>query len=189
MIYALGSVSGTHFNPAVTLAIFLSGRGKVSGPAEMGAYMAAQLLGGACAGGVYEACYKGEAFPLAPGTGYGYAAVGAAEVIFTFVLCFVVLSVATIKAPSKDMFGLAIGSCVTVGGNAIGAVSGGSLNPAVSFGIDLGSAWINGAWNCLLYTGYEFVGAAIAAGVFRACNPDEYNKGDLKKMDYGSADA
>jgi glycerol uptake facilitator-like aquaporin len=49
-------------------------------------------------------------------------------------LCFVVLSVATTMSPSKDMFGLAIGACVTVGGFAIGGVSGGSLNPAVSVG-------------------------------------------------------
>merc|ERR550514_1009742 len=176
MIYALGSVSGTHFNPAVTLAIFLSGRGKVSGPAEMGAYMAAQLLGGACAGGVYEACYKGEAFPLAPGTGYGWAAVGAAEVVFTFVLCFVVLSVATTKAGLSEYFGLAIGSCVTAGGCAIGAVSGGSLNPAVSVGIATGAAkdHADKFWHCAVYSLLELVGAGLAAGVFMVCHAAEY---------------
>merc|ERR1719274_581270 len=109
-----------------------------------------------------------------------------AEIVFTFVLCFVVLSVATSKDASSQMFGLAIGSCVTVGGNAIGGVSGGSLNPAVSFGIDLGSAWVNGAWNCLLYTVYEFVGAAVAAGLFRACRPEEFAKGFMKKMEHGT---
>merc|ERR1719421_614773 len=134
----------------------------------------------------YVAIYKGETFPLQPGANYTHGEAAMAEIVFTFVLCFVVLSVATVKEPSKDMFGLIIGSCVTVGGNAIGGISGGSLNPAVSFGIDIGSAWINGAWNCLLYTAYEFIGAALAAGVFRAVRPDEFEKGLLKKLDYGT---
>merc|ERR1719456_1391379 len=186
MIYALGAVSGAHFNPAVTLAIFLSGRGKMSGAAEMGAYMATQIVAGIIAAFTYVAIFKGETFPLQAQGDHNHGAVAMAEIVFTFVLCFVVLSVATTKDASKDMFGLAIASCVTVGGNAIGSISGGSLNPAVSFGIDLGSAWINGAWNCLLYSAYEFVGAAVAAGVFRAVQPHEFAKGAIlgKKDDY-----
>merc|ERR1719506_1982616 len=110
--------------------------------------------------------------PLGPVGSFGWGQVAVAEVVFTFVLCFVVLSVATTKTPSKDMFGLAIGSCVTVGGVAIGAISGGSLNPAVSFGIDTGNAVKGGAWmNCLVYTGFEFVGAILAAGVFMVTQP------------------
>ena len=46
MIYALGSCSGAHFNPAVTLAIFLSGRGLMSGAGEMAAYMVTQIVAG-----------------------------------------------------------------------------------------------------------------------------------------------
>merc|ERR1719359_2310632 len=97
-------------------------------------YIGMQILGGICAGVVY-AYTMSKAFALGPVAPFGWPAAAFAEIVFTFVLCFVVLSVATIREPSKDMFGLAIGSCVTVGGYAIGAVSGGSLNPAVSFGI------------------------------------------------------
>merc|ERR1719274_309486 len=180
MIYALGAVSGAHFNPAVTLAIFLYGRNKIPGGAtEMGAYMATQILAGIMAAFTYVAIYKGDTFPLQPGKGYGHGEAAMAEIVFTFVLCFVVLSVATSKDASSQMFGLAIGSCVTVGGNAIGSISGGSLNPAVSFGIDVGSAWINGAWNCLLYSAYEFIGAALAAGVFYATRPGEFAKSSI----------
>merc|ERR1719478_60349 len=107
----------------------------ISGAGEMAAYMVTQILAGILAAFTYVAIYKGTSFPLQPGEGYGHGHAAMAEIVFTFVLCFVVLSVATTKEPSKDMFGLAIGSCVTVGGYAIGAVSGGSLNPAVSFGI------------------------------------------------------
>jgi len=178
MIYALGSVSGAHFNPAVTLAIFLSGRGKISGGAtEMFAYMGTQILAGIMAACMYTAIYDGKTFPLAPGNGFSHVEVAFAEIAFTFVLCFVVLNVATSKDASANMFGLAIGSCVTVGGNAIGAVSGGSLNPAVSFGIDFASIKINGVSNCLAWSLFEFMGAALAAAVFAGTRPGEFAKG------------
>merc|ERR550537_1821209 len=102
-------------------------------------YMAVQIIGGICAATVYTFT-MGRAMPLGPVGSFGWGQVAVAEIVFTFVLCFVVLSVATTKEPSKDMFGLAIASCVTAGGYAIGAVSGGSLNPAVSFGISSANA-------------------------------------------------
>merc|ERR1712216_854265 len=82
--------------------------------------------------------------------------------------CFVVLCVATTRAGLSEYFGLAIGSCVTVGGCAIGAVSGGSLNPAVSVGIATSHTITPGGEklfvNCAFYAAAEIVGAAIAAG-------------------------
>merc|ERR1719247_1016113 len=177
MIYALGNCSGAHFNPAVTLAILASGRNLITATEAL-AYMGVQILGGVCAGYMYAAMHHGATFPLAPGAGFNFGHAACAEIIFTFVLCFVVLCVATVKEPSKDMFGLAIASCVTAGGYAIGAVSGGSLNPAVSFGISSAQI-INGGhfYNCLIYTLFECVGAGLAAGVFHVTHPSEYAKG------------
>merc|ERR1719329_234338 len=134
MIFALGSVSGAHFNPAVTTAILMSGRNLIK-PADAGAYMGMQIAGGICASLTYSAMEGGKTFPLGPGKGYNGYQAGIAEMLFTFLLCYVVLSVATARSPLSEYFGLAIGSCVTAGGYAIGAVSGGSLNPAVSVGI------------------------------------------------------
>jgi len=175
MIYALGDVSGAHFNPAVTLAIRASGMCPELDNKMTGLYMAAQSVGGIVAAFTYTLIYSGKTFPLGPASGYGWSQVAVAEVIFTFLLCFTVLSVAVYpKTKSANFFGLAIGSCVTVGGYAIGSISGGSLNPAVSIGI-ASSQILNGGmfYKALIYSTFEFIGAGAAAGVLMALNRKE----------------
>jgi len=166
MIYALGDVSGAHFNPAVTLAILASKMTDLA-PKKAAFYMLAQLAGGIAAAFVYALIYHGNTFPLGPQPGYKWGQVAVAEIIFTFVLCYVVLCTAVSdKTASKSMFGLAIGSCVTVGGFAIGSISGGSLNPAVSIGIASSHMLKGGMFHeALIYSGFEFIGAIAAAGV------------------------
>jgi len=175
MIFALGTVSGAHFNPAVTTAIICSGRGKCA-PAEGAQYMAVQIAGGICAAFTYAFLMNGETFALKP-PAYKWSQVIVAEFVFTFVLAFVVLSVATVKNPLSEYFGFAIGMCVTVGGCAIGKVSGGSLNPAVSIGIS--SSHIiggGGFWPCLIYSLVECAAGATAAGVFKVTQPSEFDE-------------
>jgi len=186
MIYALGNVSGAHFNPAVTLAIVLSGRGKMAGGIQAaGAYMGVQIVAGITAATIaaFVVGHTGGRFgPVLEST---MVQAAGAEIVFTFVLCFVVLAVATTKEPSKDMFGLVIGSCVTVGGLASGNISGGSLNPAVSIGLDLANV-IKGDLppegpvsnvHCVPYCLFEFVGACLAAGIFMfGTHVTEYGK-------------
>merc|ERR1719188_264010 len=140
MIFALGDVSGAHFNPAVTAAIAAASG---MSPGDIAMYMVSQVAGGMTAALTYtKVIYYGESFALGAGKGFTLFEVGVAEIAFTFVLCFVVLSVACSPSAQEgnysELFGLAIGSCVTVGGFAIGGISGGSLNPAVSFGIAAG---------------------------------------------------
>jgi len=176
MIYALGTVSGAHFNPAVTVAILCSGRDKIKA-ADAGMYIGVQLLGGVLAAFTYSAMMNGETFALKP-AGYKWSQALIAEFIFTFVLAFVVLSVATTKkAHCSEYFGFAIGMCVTVGGCAIGKVSGGSLNPAVSLGISASHLLGGGTgWPFLIYSVVECLGGALAAGVFKLTQPSEYDE-------------
>jgi len=135
MIYALGDVSGANFNPAVTLAILASKMTDMT-PKKAGLYMAVQIAGSVVAAIVCKWAQHGQTYSFGPqGTGsYGWGGIAAAEIVFTFVLCFVVLGCCTVESPLSQFFGFAIGSCVTVGGFAIGAVSGGALNPAVALG-------------------------------------------------------
>lgn len=184
MIYALGNVSGAHFNPAVTVAIAASGRCKELTPALAGKYIAAQVAGGFLAALTYSAIRGGDSFPLGPGVGFGWIEVATAELMFTFVLCYTVLCVAVSETTkSTTMFGLAIGSCVTVGGNAIGAISGGSLNPAVSIGVSADHLLMAGGAStvvsALLYTIFELAGAGMAAGAFAVTHGvDKAKKGE-----------
>lgn len=175
MVFALGSCSGAHFNPAVTLALICSGRDKIT-PSDAGLYIVTQFFGGVAAAFTYMALEEGKTFPLQPGASYGRLEALLVEILYTFLLTFVVLNVASIKTPLDEYFGLAIASCVTAGGYAIGAVSGGSLNPAVSLGIGLTSMSF---LNCVLYIMVEFLGGALAAVVFHEVHQEEYSKKDL----------
>lgn len=179
MIMAIGDISGGHFNPAVTLALFLSGR-NITTLDEAVKYVVAQVIGGLAAAFTYALIHEGKTFGLGPVGSHGWHEVAVAETLFTFVLTFVVLcvaSTATKPKPAPEFIGFIIGSCVTVGGFAIGKVSGGSMNPAVSFGIAAANVMNGGFFvRALLYSAFELFGAAIAAALFVATHPDEYAK-------------
>lgn len=195
MIYALGDVSGGHFNPAVTLALQLTGKDKERFNGVL--YVIVQLIAGITGGCLSEwihcsgrGSYKNHAFKVsgtAPNPGFNWGQVGVAEVFFTFLLTFVVLSVACYPKQNgsitrhTNQFAFAIGACVMVGGTAIGAVSGGHMNPAVSMGISSGASWVcsdHGAaplWtNCLLYGLLQLGGGAAAALIYVLTHPDDY---------------
>jgi len=161
-IFALASVSGANFNPAVSLALFMNGGMKAS---TMAMFWVSQLLGGIAAGLTATACF-GEFSNFGPGAGYSWVEAGAVEVLYTFMLCFVVLrvAVAEVNSDHSEYFPIAIGFVVVAGGYAGGFISGGAFNPAVAFGLDVASAHL-GFKYCLIYTLFEFVGAALAVAV------------------------
>eukprot|EP00927_Polykrikos_kofoidii_P014714 TRINITY_DN1649_c0_g1_i2.p1 TRINITY_DN1649_c0_g1~~TRINITY_DN1649_c0_g1_i2.p1 ORF type:complete len:482 (+),score=86.78 TRINITY_DN1649_c0_g1_i2:83-1447(+) len=178
MIYAIGDVSGGHFNPAVTVAVSLcTGKPDIS---NVAGFIGAQLLGGLVGAFAYTVAYAGQTFPLGPGVGYGWTSVAIVETLFTFVLTFVVLSIAILKRGDVSEFvGFIVGACVVAGGFAAGAVSGGSLNPAVSVGVAV-SHFIGGGliWKCLAYSFFELLGGSLAAGIFRVVHESHGNEAD-----------
>jgi aquaporin Z len=170
MIFAGGHVSGAHFNPAVTLAVWL--RGKCSA-ADVIPYMVAQVIGAVAAAAIVL-FLKGlggmqHATPMASDV---IPKALVAELLYTFALCYVVLNVATAKGTSGNSFyGLAIGFTVLAGAYSVGSLSGGVFNPAVGVGlIILGKVAAAQIWVYLLA---NFAAGAAAAMVFRAINPDD----------------
>ena len=138
MIYALGDVSGAHFNPAVTVAILASGRcTRPYTNARPVLFAAAQIAGGmAAAHDLRSFVYHGGASRLGTCLGRAHGlgvAIAESDVYISPLPRRSALSGGLQDQPSLlNMFGFAIGACVTVGGFAIGGISGGSLNPAVS---------------------------------------------------------
>mmetsp|Transcript_105433 Transcript_105433/g.187517 ORF Transcript_105433/g.187517 Transcript_105433/m.187517 type:complete len:505 (-) Transcript_105433:22-1536(-) len=169
MVYSLQKVSGAHFNPAVTLAVFFSRRVPELTLTQALMYVGVQLVAGICASFSYVLVYVGGNFPIGPVGKSTWLQVTFAELIFTFLLCYIVLSVAVSnRTKSSHMFGLAIGSCVTIGGCAIGSISGGSLNPAVSVGIASTQIMKGGfLLPATAYTAVELLGGLAAVGIFR----------------------
>lgn len=128
MVYAGGFVSGAHYNPAATIAVML--RKKIS--AVHGAiYIVAQIVGAILAL-IASGYLVGDFAGVIPdGVSAGQAFV--AELLFTFALIYTILHTAASKqVDGNSYFGLAIGFVVMVGAFAVGPISGGAFNPAVS---------------------------------------------------------
>ena len=166
MIFAGGHISGGHFNPAVTLGVWLRGKFETK---DLGPYMIAQIVAGVLAALAVKFLKGGaEVTVMQPATLPALLA----EFLFTFALVYVVLNAATAKGTAGNSFyGLAIGFTVMVGAFSVGNISGGAFNPAVAAGISVMglSAWPN-IW---IYLVAEFVGGAVAAGAFKALNPGD----------------
>ena len=168
MCYMGGAISGAHYNPAVTLAVFL--RGKLTAR-DVAPYMVMQLIGAFFAALIVH-YLTGKTF--APDPSMEVTKVGAtiAEFLFTFALALVVLNTATAsKTANNSYFGLAIGFTVMVGAFAVGGISGGAFNPAVAVGISIMklTAWAN-IW---IYLVANLAGGAVAAVMFKLLNPDD----------------
>ena len=161
MIYAGGHLSGAHYNPAVSLAVFI--RGKMS-MIEMIGYWVVQLMAGVIAALIASNLFNYKVNLDADMQNSFNAVI--AELIGTFALAFVVLNVATSpKTANNQYYGLAIGFTVVGMAYAVGPVSGGAFNPAVALGL---SAFGKIDWSVLwVYVVGAFAGGLLAALVYR----------------------
>jgi aquaporin NIP len=157
MIYAVGHVSGAHFNPAVSLGFALTRHFPWS---RVAGYWAAQAAGAVAA-----------AFLLRASLG-DVANVGATlpsgsdrqaflwEVVVTFFLMLVIMAVATDTRAVGEAAALAVGGTVGLCALVGGPVSGASMNPARSLGPALASGELEALWIYLLA---PLVGASLGA--------------------------
>lgn len=160
MVYAGGHISGGHYNPAVTLGVWM--RGKCEGK-DVLPYMMAQAAGALLAS-VVVGYLKKDALVIAGDPNVVQALL--AEVLFTFALVYVVLHTATSeKTAGNSYYGLAIGFTVVVGAYAVGGISGGAFNPAVALGVTL--MGLSKAANIWIFLVGNFAGGALAALAFK----------------------
>ena len=171
--YALGPISGGHFNPAVSLGLVIGGRFKAS---ELPGYVAAQVLGATVAAGLLYLVATGKpgvdigGFATngygehSPG-GYGLVAALVTEVVLTAIFLIVILG-ATSRRAAEGAGGLAIGLCLTLIHLVSIPVTNTSVNPARSTGPALfGPAHaLTELW---LFWAAPLAGALLGAALYR----------------------
>jgi aquaporin Z len=162
MVYAGGHISGSHYNPAVTLAVLITTRMPLAQAAK---YMISQVMA-ALVASLAVNYLIGDNMPHVASANPNVIKALLAEVLGTFALAYVILNVATAPANAgNNYFGLAIGFTVTAMAYALGPFSGGVFNPAVAIGV---SVMKMAAWpDIWIYLVGCFGGAAIAAIVFK----------------------
>lgn len=166
MIFAGGHISGGHFNPAVTFAIFVRGRLEIK---DVIPYWLAQIAAGLVAAFVATWLVGKGGTPLEV---TNIPIVFLAEFLFTFALAYVVLNCATAKGTLDNSFyGLAIGFTVLAGIFAVGGISGGAFNPAVAIGaatmklLNFSDIWI--------HLVAELAAGLLAGLTFKLLNPTD----------------
>lgn len=156
-VYTVGSISGAHLNPAITLALWSVKKIKFN---EGVVYIVAQILGGVAAMYLFRlghGSFLNEANALGLDLGIDSWKVGIGEAVGAFVFAFGVSSVVWKKAPA-DASGVVIGGSLLLGAVVSAGMSAGFLNPAVAIG--------TGAIS-LMYLAGPVVGALLGAWVYK----------------------
>jgi MIP family channel proteins len=162
LIYALGHISGAHFNPAVTLAFWSSGffPGR-----QVLSYIVAQVVGAIAASTTLRLSLGtianlGATLPLQD----NWLQALILETILTFILMFVILGSGLDRRAPIGFAGLAIGLTVGLEAAFMGPITGASMNPARS----LGPALVGGIWqHHWLYWIAPILGSQLAVMIYR----------------------
>jgi glycerol uptake facilitator protein len=169
VIYAFGSTSGAHINPAVTLALAATRRFPWR---EVAPYMAAQLVGAVLGGLLVVAAFGTASVDVSNvgavsfGPGVGYPRAILVEALGTFLLMLTIMALAVDKRAPAGWAGLMIGLAVTCVVVVLGPLTGAAINPARAFGPFAASALVGGdvPWSQLpAYVIGSLLGALVAA--------------------------
>lgn len=170
LVFSFGYLSGGHFNPAVSFAVWLSTKDFTKDKLIL--YTLAQCSG-SFAAALYCVMIQGPSFPT-PNAGLDVTKMVRAflaESVYTFVLASVVLHVANSKQKNNNFYGFAIGMAVLSASLCVGDVSGGAFNPAVATGLTLMrclTTYCVPLANLWLYWASELLGAFVASILYLA---------------------
>jgi aquaporin NIP len=167
MIYAVGHISGAHFNPAVSFAFAIS---RHFPWARLSAYWGAQIAGALAAALLLRALLGdvGNVGATLPSGSQGQSF--AWEIVLTFLLMFVITAVATDTRAVGEAAALAIGATVGLDAMFGGPISGASMNPARSLGPGLVAGELSALW---LYVAGPLVGATLGALAYQLVRGEE----------------
>ncbi len=177
MIYAVGHISGAHFNPAVSFAFALTRH--FPWPRVV-AYWTAQVAGALLAaallrGSLGNVAHVGATLPSGSlGPSFLW------EVVLTFFLMFVILAVATDTRSVGEAAAIAIGGTVGLDAMFGGPISGASMNPARSLGPALVSGDVHALW---LYIVAPLVGAALGAFAYQFVRGEQTRTAEIHEVD------
>jgi aquaporin NIP len=157
MIYAVGHISGAHFNPAVSFAFALTRH--FPWP-RVAAYWAAQLAGALLAAALIRGSLGSDAYvgSTVPSGSQGQSFLW--ELVLTFFLMFVIMAAATDTRAVGEAAAIAIGATVGLDAMFGGPISGASMNPARSIGPAIVSGNLHALW---LYVVAPLAGATLGA--------------------------
>ena len=163
IVAAIGHVSGAHVNPAVTLGLAATNKFPWQYvPIYLGAQIVGAVLGALATWIAYGSAAR-EAANLAattPVEGVGDIQALVVEILVTFILMFVVISVATDERAPVGVAPLAVGFALACGVLIAGSVTGGSLNPARTLGPAIVAGQFDAVW---VYIVGPVIGAVLAA--------------------------
>lgn len=171
MVYAFGHISGTHINPAVSIALWATKRFPAS---DMISYIIAQLVGASLASFSIVAILGQRAVGTGLGAtsmfaGVSYTQAILCETIATFFLMLTIMGTAVDKRAPAGFAGLAIGLVVAADIIVVGNITGSSLNPARTFGPYLAEFLLGGSnlwWQFPIYIIGPIAGALVAAFLY-----------------------
>jgi MIP family channel proteins len=177
MIYAVGHVSGAHFNPAVSFAFALTRH--FPWP-RVAAYWAAQAVGALAAAALLRASLgdRADVGATLPSGSQGQSFLW--EVVLTFFLMFVIMAVATDTRAVGEAAAIAIGGTVGLDAMFGGPISGASMNPARSLGPALISGDLHALW---LYILAPLVGAALGALAYQFVRGEQVRPADIHEVE------
>ncbi len=156
MIYCFGDISGAHMNPAVTIGFAAAGRSKWR---SVPGYIAAQLAGAFAASGLLKFLFPASAHLGATLPAGSAVQSFVLEILLTFFLMLVVLSVSTGAKEKGITASIAIGAIIALEAMFAGPICGASMNPARSLAPALVSGHLENVW---LYLTAPILGALLA---------------------------